>query len=112
MFEAVLEINQHVEGGHLAHVESGVTMEHFEIEAKLVEADDQVSSQQLFNEIIDLVLAVNAVIAAGTAIGDPDAHAHSIDVVPAADFVGGTLSFEIEIDNVSCHGLASEERAD
>ena len=44
MLEAILKFDEHVEGGHLAQVEGGVSVEHFEIETKVVEADDQIGS--------------------------------------------------------------------
>ena len=56
-------------------------------------------------QVVHLFLAVNFVIAARGAERHADAHAHFGNVAPAADFLGGLLRFQIEINNVLCHGV-------
>ena len=61
---------------------------------------DQTGALQVRQQIVDLFLAVNIVIAARGAERHADAHAHAGDVVPAAHLLGGFLGFQIEIDDV------------
>jgi hypothetical protein len=96
----LLQLDKHVERGHLAKIEDGVAVEDFVIETKVVEADDEVGAHEFVDEVVDLLFAVDFVIAARGAVGDADAHAHVADVIPATHFVGRLLGFQIEIDNI------------
>jgi hypothetical protein len=82
-------------------------VQHFVIEPQNVETDDEIGALQILEEAVHLFLAVNCVIAAPGAERHADAHAHAIDVAPAAHFLGGLLRFEIEINNVFHFGVPS-----
>src|SRR5579862_6314023 len=101
MLEGFLQIHQHVEGGDLLCVKKRVVAgQDFIIETHGVETDDEVGAAQFINERIDFLFAVNPVFATGGAVSDADAHAHLADFVPAADFFGGLLRFEVKINGV------------
>jgi hypothetical protein len=106
-----LQFDQHVEGGHLAKIEDGVAVEDFVIEAKVVETDDEIGAHQLVDEVVDLLFAVDFVIAARGAVGDAHAHAHVADIIPATHFVGRLLGFQIEIDNIFGRGEPIDHEA-
>jgi hypothetical protein len=117
MVHGFLEFDEHIEGGRLAQVKDGITVEDFVIEAEVVEADDEIGAKQFGDELIDLLFAIDPVLAARRAVGHADAHAHVANIVPPADFVRGFLRFQVEIDNVFCcgkpvdHGLRLTERS-
>ena len=81
-------------------VEDGVLEEDFVVEGDVVEADDEVGFDELVDEGIGLVFAVDMVMAGLGGVGDTDRHSHLIFVAPAADVIGGALSFEVEVDEV------------
>src|SRR5256885_14720164 len=83
-------------------------LQHFVIESQIVEANHQVRALHFGDEIVDLLFAVNPVVAARRAVSDPDAHSHLADLVPAADFLRRLLRFQIKIDDV----LHCDARAD
>jgi hypothetical protein len=45
------------------------------------------------------------VFAAECVESDTDAHAHFGNIIPPANFIGGLLRFQIEINNALCHGV-------
>jgi hypothetical protein len=81
-------------------VEDGVLEEDFVVEGDVVEADDEIGFDELLDEGVGLVFAVDMVLAGLGGVGDTDRHAHFILVAPATDVIGGALGFEIEVDEV------------
>jgi hypothetical protein len=104
MVNGFLKFHKHVERGNLPKIEDGIAMENFIVEAEIIESDDEIGAQKLIDEVVYLLLSINFVIPATGAVSDPDAHAHIANVVPATDFIGGFLSFEVKIDNVLHRG--------
>ena len=100
----LLQGHEHVERRGIGRIKKNVVAdEHFVVETKIVETDDEVRLPQLVDQRIDVAFRVDLVRAARRAVGDADRHPHVPDSVPAADFIGGLLGFKIEIDDV-LHG--------
>jgi hypothetical protein len=99
-----LKFDEHIQGGGLAQVEDGVAVKDLVVEAEIVKTDHEIGPKQFGDELVDLFFAVDFVIAASSAVGHADAHAHVADVIPAAYFVGGLLRFQIKVDNIFGRG--------
>ena len=104
MAEFFVQHDEHVECWKLGQVERGITVQHFVIEPQIVETNDEIGALQFVDEVIYLRFAVDFIFAARGAVSHADAHAHLGNVAPAADFIGGLLRFEIEVNNVLGHG--------
>src|SRR6266496_3361121 len=101
MLQGLLQLDQHVQRGNLPQIQRRVTVQHFVVEAQIVKPDYQVGALQLGDEVVHLAFAIDSVVAPCRAVGHADAHPHPADLVPAADFLGRLLRFQIEIDDVS-----------
>src|SRR5215472_10242458 len=84
-------------------------MEDLEIESQMIEAHDEVGTLKLLDQIEHLLFVVDPIIASSAAVSHSDAHPHVANLVPAADFLGGFLCFEVKIDDV-LHSLQIERR--
>src|SRR5205823_13994544 len=62
---------------------------------------------QFADQAVHLLFPVYPVALARRAVGHPDAHAHSTDLVPAAHLVGRLLRFQIKINRVLHGGAAA-----
>jgi hypothetical protein len=100
MLQFVLQIDQHVECGNLAHVVNGVVVEDFIVEPKIIEAHDQIGALQFREQIINRFFAVDSILATRGAVSDPNAHPHFADFVPTADFFRRFLRFEVEVHDI------------
>ena len=104
MVQFILQIHHQVERRQLSEVERRVAVQHFVIEPQIVEPDDQIRPLQIRDEFAHGFFMINFVFAARRIEGDADAHAHFGNVVPPADFIGGFLGFQIEINDALGHG--------
>jgi len=105
MVQRVLQFDEHVERRQLREIERRVAVQHFVIEAQIVETDDEVCALQFLEQRVHLRFAVNFVFARRAAARHGDTHAHLGNVAPTAHFIGGLLRFEIKINNVLCHDV-------
>ena len=103
MAQLFIQHHEHVQRRQLGQVERGVAVQDLVIEPQVVETDDEVGALQFVDQVVHLRLAVDFVFAARRAVGHAHAHAHLGNVAPAANFLGGLLRFQIEINQVLGH---------
>ena len=76
MVQCVLQFHHHVQRRKLAQIKRRVAVQHFVVESQVVEADNQIRSLQILDEVVHLFFAVNFIFAVRRAERHPDAHAH------------------------------------
>ncbi len=103
VFEGIGDDEEHIEGGDLGEVEDGVAVEDFVVEADDIETDDEIGALEFADEGIDVLLLVDLVTLTGGAVGHAHTHLQVPHMIPSADFIGGLLGFEIEVDDVLHH---------
>src|SRR6185369_8966043 len=100
MLQLFLQVDEHVERRNLSQIVDGVVAQHFVVEPKIVETNDEIGALQLSEQIVHLLLTIDPVLPTDAAVGNTDAHPHLANLVPPADLISGLLRFQIEIDDV------------
>jgi hypothetical protein len=99
----LLDLQKQIQSSQLKReIEDGVSHQDLVIEIYDVEPNYQVCAKQLLNQIVDSLFRIDPILGQIRAIGDSERHSHIPFFFPTADIICGTLSFQIEVDNV-CH---------
>jgi hypothetical protein len=97
----LLYFHEEIQSGQLKwKIENRVPHQNLVVEIYDVESDDEVCSKQLLNQIVDSLLRIDPILGQIRAVGDSKRHSHVSFFFPTADVVGGTLSFQVEVDDI------------
>src|SRR6266576_5901078 len=112
MLQRVGHVHHQVQRRKLAQDEDGAAVQDFIIEAEHIETHHEISALQVHEQLVHVFLAVNPVVPSRGVERHAHAHAHATDFIPAANFLGGLLRFEIEIYDVLRHAPAADLNLD
>ena len=88
MIEYFLQVEHEIQRGCLRQVQDGVAVKDFVIESNMIEANDQIRTHQLINQLVNPVFSIDLVCLSGRAVGDPNTHFHIPNVIPSTHLSG------------------------
>ena len=104
VIDGLVEVGAEIQARYLAwQIQASVSHQNLVVEIDVVVANHQVSTAQLVDEGIDILLSKYPVIASSRALRHPDRHSHVTLLVPTAYIPGGALCFEVKVDEILRH---------